>query len=231
MKTKIIPLLLCLTLLLSFSACSQEKHSLLYSEEHNGITYCVRGSKKLAKQIVVKEGDEIIWTKSVKIDKGVGSLNGNYGFEVLDLNFDGYLDLMIVEQVASDCHSYRCWLKIPETNSYELSEELSGLSNIKADPELQAIFAFSHEFEREKEYSDVASTTISTDSTTKYIWNEGVFTPQIKASITFYSESNLYCYSLAYYDEETQQFEDSDDKWLTPEEYKTYDMSFLYYFK
>ncbi|MBQ8432144.1 MAG: hypothetical protein IJX28_04595 [Clostridia bacterium] len=233
MKYRILLFLLSAILLLPLLAsCGGERHDLLYSTEVDGVTYCVRGSGTRAKQLVIKQGDALLWTTTVRVDRKVGSLRGTYGLQVLDLNFDGHLDVMIVDGVAGDCRSYLCWLKDPESGDYVASKALTGLCNIQTDEKLKAVFAFTHSFQQDKEYADVQAATITTDTTTKYLWTEdGALVPETRASITFYSETNLYCYSVSYYNEAEKDFDDSNDKWLTPEEYAACDMSFLYYFK
>lgn len=231
MKKRILCLLLCLLTLLPLTSCSTEKHELLYSETHGSLEYNVRGSGNRAKQIVVKKGDEILFAEKIKVHRKVGSLGGSYGFEVTDLNFDGYDDMMIVNEKADDQKVYTCWLWDPDSESFYLHKGLTGLCNVKSDPVLQAVFAFSHSYSHEKAYDDAPEANVSTDATTKYIWVDEKLTPQVRASITYYSETDLYCYSVAYYDQKSEGFLDSDDKWLTPEEYKEQDMSFLYYFQ
>lgn len=231
MKKTIVLLLLCLSLLLSFAACAAEKHDLLYETEIDAVTYRVRGSGSRAKQIVLKKEDAVIWSQAVNVSSTVGSLGGNYGFEVLDLNFDGHKDFMIADNKSGDAVSYICWLWDEDEADYVRSEALSGLCNVQADSEMKAIFAFSHTYEYEKAYADAPASSITTDSATKYQWLDGKLIPAIRVSIIYYSETDLYCYSVAYYDAELEEFGDSDDVWLTPEEYKEQDMSFLYYFK
>ena len=233
MKKRLILCALALVMLFSFAACGKEQYDLVYAVDQDSLTYCVRGSEMRAKQIVVKRGEEILWSQKVKVDKDVGRQGGNYGFSVLDLNFDGHNDFMIADNVAGDCISYICWLWDVGQNTFVQSERLTGLCNVKADENLQAVFGFSHSFERDVAYLDVPEASITTDSATKYIWKDGVLTPEIRVSITYYSETAMYLYSVAYYDEETQQFEDdyTAERWMTPDEYKTQDLSFLYYFK
>ena len=231
MKKALLALLLCLATLGTLVGCAKEQHDLLYQTEENGVTYCVRGSGTRAKQIVVKEGEKVIWSQKVKVTSAVGSRGGNYGFEVLDLNFDGHADFMIANDHAGETTSYLCWLWDTEKSTYVQSKELSGLCNIRVNDELKAIFSFSHSYKTEQAYQDVPASSISTDSATKHQWRNGKLTPTIRVSITYYSENDQYCYSVAYYDEELGNFGDSDDRWMTPEEYKTYDMSFLYYFR
>ncbi len=239
MKKRIFTLLLALSLLLSLAACAAEKHDLLYETTVDSITYCVRGSGTRAKQLVLKSGDEILFKTDVKVTDKVGSMEGTYGFEAVDLNFDGNLDFMIADDVAGECISYLCWLWSPAEGTYKKSEELSGLCNIYADPDLKALKTFLHTYETEDATSDSPSTYTTTDSTTLYEWKNGKLTPSMRASIIYDSEVELYRYSLYYYDPDTGTLggeNDSYDRWFTPEEYEqeyleTNQMSFLYYFR
>ncbi len=231
MKKRVLSLLLCFVLLLLFSSCATERHELLSQVAVAPHTFCVRGRGDRVKQVVVKSGDEVIFAAKVKVARDVGAMGGTYGLKVLDLNFDGHQDFIIADAVGGDEVSYLCWLFNPTSGTFESSADLSGLCNVHADAELKAIFAFSHTYVSEREYEDVPESHTSTDTSTKYLWKNGKLVPSIRASVTYYSQSDLYCYSVSYYDEELGKYTDSDDKWLTPEEYASYDMSFLYYFK
>ncbi len=232
MKKTALLLLLCTCLVLSLASCSGERYSLLYSvDDAAGLTFCVRGSGSRPKQIVVKQGDTLLFSTKVDIDRKVGKLGGDFGFEAVDLNFDGHTDFLIVDAVSGECRSCLVWLYDPAADDYIPSPELTGMNNVKADAELKAVFSFEHTYTKEQAYMDVPVTYQSTDAATKYVWKGGVLTPEIRVSVTYYSEVDTYCYSVAHYDEADQKFADSDDKWLTPDAYKSYDMSFLYYFK
>ena len=233
MKKRLLCLLLCTVMLLALASCASERYDLLYSVELDGLTYCVRGSGTRAKQIVVKSGEEVLWSKKVRVDKSLGTLKGTYGFAADDLNFDGYRDLQIAIDQTGDCVESLCFLYDAAGGKYVKSEELSALYNVKANAELKAVFGFEHTYTTEPAYLDVPASSISTDTATKYVWRDGVLTPDIRVSITFYSESARYLYSVAYYDTETKTFfeDDAKDAWLTADEYKEMDMSFLYYFK
>lgn len=235
MKRFIALLLLFAIALLSFVSCAKERYDALYvvDDNDNGLTFSVRGSGTRAKQITVKRGEDLLWAKKVSVKKDVGTLGGHYGFEVLDLNFDGSTDFMIVNEVAGDCRSYICFLWDAEKGDYIQSKELTGLCNVKADGERKAIFGFTHTYETEEAYADVPASSITTDAATKYVWKEGALTPEIRVSVTFYSETDRYLYSVAYYDEETKEWNEAYDteRWFTPEEYARQDLSFLYYFK
>lgn len=223
--------ILCVALMLPLASCAKEKGDLLWSEEIEHISYCVRGKGNNARQLVVKEDNKVLWHQTVQIDDSVGNLNGNYGFSVLDLNFDGQLDLMIAQKVEGELVSYLCFLKDPDAFNYQLSEELSELVNIKVDERLGAIFGFSQSVTYEQEYGDEKPYKVSTDTTTKYVWEDGKCIPHTRVSLAYFEKTDRYCYSVAYYDEVAKEFEISNDIWLTPEEYAEEDMSFLYYFK
>ena len=233
MKKRIFAGICCLMVLLTLASCARERHDLLYSVEVGELTYCVRGTDTRAKQVVVKRGDAIVFAQRVKVDAEVGSRGGNYGLSVQDLNFDGYDDVMIANEVYGDCTAYICWLWDTQKASFVRSEELSGLCNVVADAEKKAVFAFSHTFERERAYLDVPEATITTDITTKYVWTDGVLTPNIRISLTHYSETEMYCLSIAYYDAEAKQFsiDNTKEDWIKASEFAEYDLSELYYFK
>ena len=233
MKKRIVGCLLCILVLFGCVSCATERHDLLYTTEQAGLTYCVRGSGTRAKQIVVKRGEEILFAQKVKVDSNVGTRGGSYGLTVVDLNFDGNDDVMIANDVYGDCVSYLCWLWDAPTNSYVQSESLSGLCNLATNAEKEAVFAFSHTFKREQAYLDVPEATITSDITTKYVWTDGVLTPDIRISLIYYSETDMYCLSIAYYDAETQQFsiDNTKEDWIKSSEIDKYDLSELYYFK
>jgi hypothetical protein len=227
---KTIAFLLLLLMLLPFAAsCKAERFSLLYSTEVGGVTYCVRGNGDRPRQVVIKQGDKVLWASKVKVSRSVGNLGESYGLEIVDLNFDDLPDLMIPTAVDGECVSYACWLQNSDGKGYTYSKELSALQNVHADPDRLAVFGFAHSYWEETD-QESPDRIISTDTTTKYVWKDGDLQPQIRVSITHYPIEKRYCYSVSYYDEETGEFNVPDDSWLTPEEYKTTDFSFLYYF-
>ena len=230
MKKRALGLILILCLLVSLAACAEERYDLLYSIDKGDLTYSVRGSGTRPRQITVKRGDDLLWSTNVKVAKSLGAWDDAYGLQVVDLNFDGALDIMIPTDKEGDCVSYVCWLKDAKGDGYTRSSALSELYNVQVDAERLAIFGFAHSFLREKQ-PEGPDYTVSTDTTTKYVWRDGELIPQIRASISYYSLTDIYCYSVSYYDPAEKAFNDPDDRWLTPEEYGEADFGFLYYFK
>ncbi|MBR2926058.1 MAG: hypothetical protein IKC31_00570 [Clostridia bacterium] len=233
MKKRLLLAILAFLLLLPLPSCAaKERYELLYSIELDGVTYCVRGSGTRAKQVVVKRGEEIVWAKTEKAAKKIGSQNGTYGFQAADFNFDGYVDLALATEIEGNVLYSTCWLYNPEKQTYEKSKELSSLGNLRADHELEAIFSFAESVSITKAPSpDFPSITVSTDSVTKRVWEDGVLVPKTRVSMIYYSETDRYCYRVEYYNAAAAAFEIDQEKWLTKDEYLEIDWSFLYYFK
>lgn len=225
-----ILLLLISVLLLSLTSCG-EMHELLYSVEADGLTYCIRGTGTRPRQIVVKLGDEIVWSRSVRVDRKVGNYKNCYGFEIMDLNFDGEKDIVLTQKLNKDVADVSCWLWNEQKNRFVLSEELSKLNNVKSDSTLKAIFAFDHTYTYEKAFADIPDTYVSTDIVTKYLWVGGKLVPERRVSLAYDSEHKFYVYSISEYDESTKSFSPPDDVYLSKEEYQSRDFSFFYYFK
>ena len=228
-KIKLCSLLLCALLLLPLLAsCATERFELLYEVEHNGLTYCARGKDGRVKQIVVKENGRAVWSKRVKTDKDM-KVGDTWGLSVQDLNFDGYDDILIATDADGECIYYDCYLRDGEKKQYTKNDVLSGLCNIKADAERQAIFVFEQTIEARGD-----DAYVKTDKAIKYFWQNGSLVPDMYAAIHYYSDSDYkpYFYAVAYYDEELKDFGDSSDKWMTKEEFENSDFSeTVYYFK
>ncbi len=234
MKKRLLLILLgiCIFTSLLSSCAPTERYDSLYYVDPGEFTFGVRGTGTRVKQLVIKKGEEILLLENLKVSKNVGSRGGNYGLEVLDLNFDGHMDVMVADNLIGECLYYQCWLWNAQSSAFEKSEELTGLANIKTDEKLQAVFAYSTETKSTPSPDpEEADYTIIRDTTTKYIWEDGVFHASIAASITYYSETDRYEYSVYYYNPETQVLEEDQNLWMTPAEYREADLAFIYYFR
>lgn len=229
---KLCSLILCMLLLLPIcTSCVWERHNLLYEIEQKGMTFCVRGKGARVKQIVVKQNGKAVWSKAIKTDKEMGKIDDAYGLLIQDLNFDGFDDILIAVAKDGDCVSYECYLRQGLEPQYKLHEELSSMYNVRANAELRAIFAFEQSTEELEE-----SIYVTCDKAVKYLWNGKELVPDMYSALYQISNSleevqKPYRWALAYYDEELGDFLDSDDVWLTEEEYQAKDWSFLYYFR
>lgn len=70
--------------------------------------------------------------------------------QMIDMNFDGVLDVCIAKNKKGNDVSYYCWVYSSASNDYVYNEELSALKNISVDGELKRIFTTVYEKNSEK---------------------------------------------------------------------------------
>ena len=71
-------------------------------------------------------------------------------YDVVDMNFDGVLDVCIAANKKGNDISYYCWVYDAITNSYVYSEELSAIKNISVDAENKQILSVVYDGKTEK---------------------------------------------------------------------------------
>lgn len=231
MKKRIFALLLGAILLLSLASCAREKHDLMYSCTGGDRTFCVRGEDGRPLQVTVKEGDKLLWAADVTVSSTVGAQGGTYGLSPVDLNFDGHLDILLMQSISGEEISYLAWLWDGEREIYAASEALSTLKNITPVPERNAILSFSHE-----EETRGGQLVQSTDSTVQYVWKSGELVPERRIALTYYAENAAWCLSAKIYNKSTDAFDidinGTPDRWFfSAAERDAYDLSQLYYFR
>lgn len=214
--------------LLSAVSCASGSR-LLYSIPDGDRVCEIYGNDGRPAYISVTQNGTQIWKKELKVKKSVGEQGGTYGFEVLDLNFDGRNDLKIAIDANGEQLTELYFLQT-EDGSYQKTDLFSGLYTVGVNPGEQAIFSFSHTYQTGKAENNT-EVYISTDTTTAYVWKDGVLKPYRRVSLTYYSAQDIYQYSVSDYSDVTNNFLDPDDKWLSPKEYLNADLSFLYYFR
>ncbi len=194
-----------------------------YSVEEGSRTYALSGTAR-KKHISVLENGEKIWETSVKTNRSVGKQDETYGMDVLDLNFDGFSDIKLIVDDNSDVRTEACYLWNPTTGTYEQSEVLSNLTTIGVVPAQKLVLSYVG-----KKLDPVSMETVET--VISYQWQGGGLIPYRKISITYYPNTDYYCYSVADYLDGAFRFDEPSDQWLTPEQFEQHDWSFFYYFK
>lgn len=229
MKMKRICVCLACTLLaLLLAACSAHK-DLLYTTTDGERTISVLGSGDRVWYLSVSEGGKEIWSHRIYADKTVGARNGTYGFRLMDVNFDGKNDLVIAITAENDVTTEQVYLQT--SGGYELSTALDGKCNLAIDTRQELVFAFQHTDRIEQDASVAKTYHVITDRATAYSWQGNTLVPRRYVSLTYYGGSDRYCYSVADYEATTGTWKDSDDRWMTPEEYAAQAFDGLYYFK
>ena len=70
--------------------------------------------------------------------------------QMIDLNFDGVLDVCIAKNKKGNDVSYYCWVYSSASNDYVYNEALSALKNISVDTETKRVYSTVNEKNGEK---------------------------------------------------------------------------------
>ena len=227
---RITALLLLLPLLLSLSSCGLFCKT-LYEVERDGLTYCVRGIGSRPYQLVVKVEDHTVWKTNVHVNRKLDNYKGTYGMEIMDLDFDGTADIVLTTALKEEVTDVACYLWSNEKSTFLYSEELSALHNVASDDTLHCLFGFDHSYEYRKATADSPDTYVWTDCVTKYVWIDGILTPERRVCLAYDSEHKFYIYSIENYNTEQKVFEEPQETYLSEEEFAAIDFSFFYYFR
>lgn len=200
--------------------------SVLYQTEINGATAEVIRASGKSREVRVTDGDTLLWSDTVAVDASVKDLTGGALLRVADLNFDGKSDLLLTVSQTGECTGQVCFLS-DASGTYARCAALDGLCNLSADAESGTFYSFEHT----RKSGNVPGTYVSTDAATEYSWENGTPVPLVRVSLSYFSETDIYLYAVSSYDPAEGAFADSDDKYLTPEQYRKADFGFLYYFR
>ncbi len=229
------PLLWLLTfwlLLLPLSSCSVGETLAYRTDDNQSGNICevyAKGERATRVRVTDRDGKEL-FDKRIKVDRQVGRRGGSFGFEILDLNFDGLNDWKLITDINGEMQYEACYLQTAD-GGYEYARALEGLANIHPDPEQKTLLTFSQAKESKLAPGAEHESYINTDTVTGYTWKEGKLVPYRRVSYAYHSEQNIYIYSVSDYNEALGEFLDPDDNYLSPEEYAAADLSFFYYFR
>ena len=206
-------LLFCL-----FTSCASKEYRITDGDR----VYQIRETGR-NRTVEVYENDLLVWETKVKISSTVKS-NDELGLSVLDLNFDGYSDIMVETAKSDDKISQICYLQNPSNGRYEESPALAELYTVDVVADQQLVLSYTGV------YADV-KTGITTESVIAYRWQNDGLIPYRKLSITYYPTEDRYCFGASDYLDSSLRFDEPDERWFSPEEYSQADWSFFYYFK
>jgi hypothetical protein len=183
--------------------------------EQNGVTFSYRGSKDEIRKLYIEKNGKKIGKFDISANVSLFSAEGSQEAIFLIDNEEKALALVPFSSDEDGDRHYRA-LYINADGSSELDLD-NDISNPMADVENGSVF------------SECAGTEILVDSPDspykKYasytgysIFNDRL-TPIYEISVTYHSETNIYCFSERTYDGNLGTLGSSDDDWLTPDEY------------
>ena len=132
----------------------------------------------------------------------------NGGVELVDLDFDGHLDLTVETKLYANGDVRRaCYLW--RDGALTESAVLSSQRSLTADAETQTLTAWTHYVVEEERESRARLT---------YVWHEGQPVAVGKVELIYYIEEEIYC-CVTSAAEPGQALEVVDEKWIFPEQF------------
>ncbi len=216
----VLSVLLICTSLFFMSSCGKGK--VLDTLVSDTYKYKLYGNDTVTNIEVYKDSKLIFETKI----SGVITANGtyeHYGFIHEDMNFDGSEDFALIVSAKDGKIKYNCYTYDTLTATYTKNQYLSSLENISFDSENENVI----EMQVSKIYdqpilgnNDPLDYTVSKTKII-YKWAEGVLTEQSRASLVYYSESDIYSYITYTFDSNGKAEEDTE-LWLEPSEIEAF---------
>lgn len=192
-----------------------------HSAQIDEYTIKFKGDLKKANIASIYKDDKKICNINVSIPK---SFFDEYKDILLnDLNFDGKKDLLIPHSTDLNGDAiYSVYINNNE-GKFEASESLRGIANIEIDNNSERLI--SKKFVREEiapAQKGVPAVNKDSQILSIYIFENSNATEVERKAITYYSETNYYCYSHYIYNEENNELECKIEDWFEPSEISKY---------
>lgn len=186
----------------------------LYTETVGDMTFTLYGGERAERLTVTRDGDKIFSVRK----RGVpGSVSGeSFGLTLCDLDFDGDTDIRYLTGVTENALHYSCYLWDGET--FVLHRELSKLDNLEADDHARELSSFETVLTVDPATTDTPAFDILLKRMTRYRWEDGNPVAFHRVELTFYEESDIYCYAI--YDlNENGEWDTTRESWITAERF------------
>jgi hypothetical protein len=219
MKRTVALLLTMAFLTLSMAACAQKKPLHTVTDGERTVTLCGNRNRRT---IRVYENGEEIWNADFPVSATAPD-KAPCGLEITDLNFDGLNDIKVTVSEKDHIRTEICYLQNTANGLYEKNQPLSELTTVHALADTKLVLSY-------QKSTDVANGT-TVETVTSYRWQGDGLIPYRRLTLTYYPAQDCYCYGVADYLTESFQFDEPDEKWLSPEQFKEADWSFFYYFR
>ena len=215
-KSRILTCLAAMLLLTaSLSACASP---MLSQTTVEGFTYTLYGQGRV-ERIEVKRGEERIGTyaqKGITFDLLTQLGDDSRGFRVTDLNFDRLPDMQLAVANTPSGMRYATYLWDETSGEYVLDRELSALHDVGMIASLSVITAREYEYTIDPATSDSPEFYTERNSYVLYRRINGALTEVHRKDMTYYEESDIYCYAV-YALDENGELELIRESWIDAE--------------
>lgn len=202
------------TLASTLSSCSGK---ILYRATADELTYTLHGTNERVEQITVTRDGKRIGSYQKRGMRGA-TQDEHYGFRLTDLNFDRKTDmqLLIAREDAGDVFATYLW---DENNGqYVYHSKLSTLQDMGMIASLGVITARECRIEIDPATDDTPEFEIRTEAFVIYRWHGNDLTPVYRKELTYYEESDIYCYLITELNEQGE-WDTVRESWITADRF------------
>lgn len=192
-------ILTCLTAALlltaSLSACGMPQLDRLVFED---MTYTLYGHGRVERIEVERDGRRIgSYAAKGMTDELLAKLDDNsHGFLLSDLNFDGNSDMLLKTASTKAGIRYTAFLWDDTKEEYISNTSLSSLADIGMIASLKVITAKEYAYTIDPAVGDTPEFFAERHSLVLYRWIDGKLTEVHRKDMTYYEESDIYCYAV-----------------------------------
>lgn len=193
---------------------------MLHQTSAEGLTFTLYGKNRVEKIEVTRDKDSIgtYREKGVTLDMLTQLEDSTYGLRVTDLNFDSKPDMQLMVANTKSGPRFVTWLWDESKGEYVRHTRLSSLNDVGAIASLEVITAREYEYTVDPATSDTPEFYIEKNNFVLYRWIDGALTEVHRKELTYYEESDIYCYAI-YEREEDGSMELTRESWINEESF------------
>ncbi len=221
----VIILLITVSILL-FNILDIQLNFMTYHKAVDGeYTLSFKGSFGNVRKVKISKNSKKLC--SLPFNASADIFSDSYEIRWDDVNFDGEQDLLLVCAIDEDGDvHYTALLSDSSENTFIYNESLSDLPNLTLDPESKTLFtSYTEKTFTEEQKPNTPDKYAEKKAIRKYEYLNGEPTATEERAITFYSETDYYCYSIYEYDEKHKELTYRDEKWFSRDKLSSYPLS------
>lgn len=206
-----------LLLLLALPSCGGKMLGQMTVE---GLTFTLYGGNRV-ERIVVTRGEEQIGTyeqRGLTADMLAQLGDDSYGFYLTDFNFDRMPDMQLKVGYNGTAVQYACYLWDEESDAYVYHDRLSSLQNTGMIATEEIITATEYEYTVDPATADTPEMYIEKNAFVLYRWVDGELTEIHRKELTYYEESDIYCYTILDLNE-NGEWDTTRESWINAEKF------------
>lgn len=231
MKTKnliitiitVLCLVLCVTILVLRANDVHFNFVTYHSVSDGEYKFSFKGSSDTVRKVKIEKNSKKLCTLPFNASPDI--FTDDYSVMWEDVNFDGTDDLLLVFSIDEDNDKhYTAFLA--QSDEFVVSDALTDLTNIVVDKEAKCLItSYYSKTYLEEPRPNVPEKYEERNAISKYELVNGVLINTEERAVTFYSENDIYCYSIYKYSEKYGKLTYFDEKWFYEKDLEKYTLS------